>query len=220
MVGPRAGERVLRIGARVGGVEEGENEESSAARRVSAEDKKGLERLARYALRPALAQNRLRVSAEGKVVWELKRMWSDGTSHFAFEPVDFLSKLAALVFPPRTHRIRYHGVWARRSKLRDRVRPKALESAVSETEGCAHGEADAHPRHRRRRYSWSKLLARVFAADVLECPRCHSKEMQQIAVITQADAIRRILTSVGMAADSPKLSPARSWGQGELFDAA
>ena len=111
MVGPRAGQRLLRIGAIVGGSESRANEEPFSAqgmtpgygfsvhavRRVSADDKSGRERLARYALRPAVAQNRLKLLPDGNVLWELKRTWSDGTRHFVFEPLDFLSKLAALV---------------------------------------------------------------------------------------------------------------------------
>ena len=80
-----------------------------AARRVSAHDRTGLARLARYVTRPSLAQNRLKLLPNGNVLLELKRVWSDGTRAVQFEPLDFLAKLAALVFPPRTHRIRYQG---------------------------------------------------------------------------------------------------------------
>ncbi len=39
--------------------------------------------------------------------------WRDGTTHVAFEPVDFVARLAALVPPPRFHLVRYHGVLRR-----------------------------------------------------------------------------------------------------------
>jgi len=38
---------------------------------------------------------------QGKVRYELKIPYRDGTTHIIFEPVDFISKLAALVPKPR-----------------------------------------------------------------------------------------------------------------------
>ena len=66
---------------------------------------------------------------------------------------------------------------------------------------------------------WATLLKRCFAVDCLECARCHSR-MQRIALITKPDAIRKILSSVGLPADSPRPAPSRWLVQQELFDAA
>ena len=79
---------------------------------VSARDRTGLERLARYAGRPPLATDRLSRLPDGRLLYRLKRRWPDGTSHIIFEPVDFVAKLAALVPPPRFNSVRYHGVLA------------------------------------------------------------------------------------------------------------
>ena len=43
---------------------------------------------------------------------QLKRAWSDGTTHLLFEPVEFLEKLAALTPRPAINLILYHGVLA------------------------------------------------------------------------------------------------------------
>jgi hypothetical protein len=59
-----------------------------------------LEQLCRYLLRPPLAQDRLRLRADGRVLVELKTVWRDGTSHFLFEPIEFLEKLAAIIPRP------------------------------------------------------------------------------------------------------------------------
>ena len=39
-------------------------------------------------------------------------MWRDGTSHFLFEPIKFLEKLAALTPRPVVNVLVYHGVLA------------------------------------------------------------------------------------------------------------
>ncbi len=49
-----------------------------------------LERLCRYALRPPVGQDRRQLTPDGKAVLELKRRWTDGTTHRVFEPVELL----------------------------------------------------------------------------------------------------------------------------------
>src|SRR5882672_9550947 len=68
---------------------------------VPAADRPRLEQLCRYLLRPAVAQDRLRLLADGRVVLTLKTAWADGTRHLVFEPLELLEKLAALTPRPR-----------------------------------------------------------------------------------------------------------------------
>jgi hypothetical protein len=49
---------------------------------------------------------------------------------------------------------------------------------------------------RRRWVPWAMLLLRVFAIDVMACPRCDSR-MQRIAVIQQPKVIAAILDCLG-----------------------
>lgn len=56
-----------------------------------------LERLCRYIARPAISEKRLSLTSAGKVRYELKTPYNDGTTHVFFEPLDFMGKLAALV---------------------------------------------------------------------------------------------------------------------------
>jgi hypothetical protein len=59
-----------------------------------------LERLCRYALRPPVGQDRLQLTPDGAVVLELRRRWTDGTTHLVFDPVELLERLAALTPAP------------------------------------------------------------------------------------------------------------------------
>ncbi len=45
---------------------------------VDGTDRERLEQLCRYLLRPAVAQDRLRLTEDGRVVLELKTAWADG----------------------------------------------------------------------------------------------------------------------------------------------
>ena len=51
-----------------------------------------LEPLCRYITRPAIAEQRLSLTNQGKVRYELKTPYRDGTTHVIFEPVDFIAK--------------------------------------------------------------------------------------------------------------------------------
>ena len=82
-----------------------------------------LERLCRYITRPAISEKRLSLTDHGKVRYELKTPYRDGTTHVIFEPVDFIAKLAALVPKPRVNLTRFHGVFAPNSKHRALVTP-------------------------------------------------------------------------------------------------
>ena len=45
--------------------------------------------MGKYILRPPLAHGRLTLGGDGRVFWELKRPYDDGTTHLAFEPLAF-----------------------------------------------------------------------------------------------------------------------------------
>ena len=85
---------------------------------VHRNDRKGLEDLCRYGLRPPLAQGRLSRAADGTVLYQMKRRFSDARHVLRFEPQAFLARLCALVPPRRFHRVRYAGVIAPHSRGR------------------------------------------------------------------------------------------------------
>jgi len=148
---------------------------------------------------PPLAAERLSQSADGRLIYQLKQRWRDGTTHVGFEPLELLEKLAALVPPPRVNLVRYHGVLAPASRHRARVVPagKAEDTptpgpGIPTSRGaCAGEEEPPIPRHPRN-YSWAELMRRVFEIDVLECPRCR-RRMRILAAIVTPGAIRAIL---------------------------
>jgi hypothetical protein len=167
--------------------------------RIAAHDRKGLERLARYMLRPPLAKDRIERLGDGRYRIRLKKPWRDGTTDLVLDGVELVGRLAALVPPPRAHLTRYFGVFAPRAKLRGLVVP------ARNAEADCHAPASAEPRdesvpHPERRYSWAKLLARVFAVDVLACPRCSSR-LQRVEWCTHPTRITAVLAATGPPED-------------------
>jgi hypothetical protein len=156
--GPRAGQRIARLGDRIDAdaVESFEGERCARVAGVSlhanvsvpARDRKRLERLCRYVARPPLATERLSRLADGRLLYRLKRRWRDGTTHVVFEPLELLERLVALIPPPRANQIRYHGVLApascwRAAVTRDR-RPAPEAPDAGEVAAPPLGPALAH----------------------------------------------------------------------------
>ena len=79
---------------------------------AKAHQRQKLERLCRYISRPAVSEQRLSLTPNGNVRYQLKTPYRDGTTHVIFEPLDFIARLAALVPKPRVNLTRFHGVFA------------------------------------------------------------------------------------------------------------
>jgi len=196
-----------------------------AATTVTAADRDGLERLARYVHRPPLAYGRLHPLDHGDLAFALKTPWDDGTTHLVFTPLEFIGRLAALTPPPRLHLIRYHGVLAPHAADRALIVPSASHAPEDDAHPGVgptpekNAPPNAHPAPPRSTpMTWARLLARVFLADALLCPRCGAR-MQWVAALTDPDSIRTYLAGVGLPVDPPPIAPSRPPTQQELdFD--
>lgn len=200
VMGPKAGQRQMRLfGAPAR--EEPENGklknaygfDLDASVRIPANDRKRLEKLLRYTLRPPLSRSRLEKLQDGRYRIALKKAWNDGTSHIVLDGVELVGRLAALVPPPRAHLTRYFGVFAPRSKARPEVVPKPKSGASADND-CKHDPTTEQ--EWQRRYSWSQLLARVFTIDVLVCPKCSSR-MQRVEWCLRPERIQAALKATG-----------------------
>ena len=56
-------------------------------------------------------------------------------------------------------------------------------------------------------YPWPQLMARIFQIDVLACPRCGAKR-RILAAIDAPEAIRKILSFLGLPTRAPPVTPA------------
>src|SRR5262249_26402154 len=79
---------------------------------AAGEDRRRLEQLCRYLLRPPIAQDRLTLLPDGTVVVLLKAPWRYGTTALRFAPLPPLARLAALTPRPRIDVLLYPGILA------------------------------------------------------------------------------------------------------------
>jgi hypothetical protein len=228
--GPRRGCRVVRVRGPTADIDafvmgrlcaqvEGYN--LQAATRVGANDRQGLERMARYLARPPIATDRLSQLYDGRLELRLKRPWRDGTTAFLFTPHELIERLVAQVPRPRAHLTRYHGVLAPAFAARAQIVPggNAGQAEVERVAKTDEVEGAKKPRQPGR-FPWASLIWRVFLKDVLECARC-SGRMEIVAAATSPAGIVRILEHMGLPSVAPAVHPPRPPPQVELpFDAS
>jgi len=126
---------------------------------TKANEREKLERLCRYITRPPVSTKRLSMTRNGRVRYELKTPWRNGTTHVIFEPLDFISRLVSLVPKPRVNLTRFHGVFAPNSKYRAKVTPA---SRGKRKKSYSADEADQSAAEKRASMTWAKRLKRVF----------------------------------------------------------
>jgi len=121
--GPDAGQPWRRLGDRV---EPMEPEESDTRRKAEApsrcvreggmslhadvsmpgSDRRRIERLGRYILRPPVTLDRLEAHLDGRLAYRFKTPWRDGTTHVPMERHELLERFASyyvISLPPRKH---------------------------------------------------------------------------------------------------------------------
>jgi hypothetical protein len=99
----------------------------------------------------------------------------------------------------------YHGVLAPRARWRSQVvryaRPAPAGIALTR-------EVTPRPASLTHAWTWAALMRRVFALDVLACPRCGGR-LRVIATVQDPAVVRAILAHLGLTPgpDSPGPAP-------------
>jgi hypothetical protein len=186
------GEPEWKLKARVNGFD------LEATTVVRAEDRERLENLARYLLRPPLADRRVRLLPADQVALELKSPWKDGTRWISMSADTFLERLASLVPRPRTNQVLYRGVLAAHSARRPHVVP----------------QPDDDERHRPKNATFCELMKHGLGVDILACPCGH--RMKYVATIFDKKGLARLLRAKGLPHHLEPIRPARGPPQGEF----
>jgi len=168
---------------------------------TKANERTKLERLCRYITRPAVSTNRLSMTRNGRVRYELKTPWRNGTTHVIFEPLDFISRLVSLVPKPRVNLTRFHGVFAPNSKCRALVTP--AKRGRGKTVKALNVQT---PAEKRASVTWAQRLKRVFNIDIETCCECGGN-VRIIASIEDPAVIQKILAHLDDNAISAITAP-------------
>ena len=173
--------------------------------RFEPEDKKTLEKVARYLLRPPLSLARMTYTkGDDEVVYQRKAKGGRPGEEERIDALDFLARVIAHIPPPRTHQIRYMGHYSNVSRGRRRKGKEEPLTPGHTRESEVDGLTDAERRARRR--EWARLIRRVYEVDPLVCEKCGG-EMQIISVILEHKVIRKILGHLAGRGITPGRDP-------------
>jgi len=143
-----------------------------------------------------IAPMNLQTTSQGPQSPRLQTPYRDGTTQVAFEPVDFVARLAALVPKPRVNLTRYHGVLAPNHRWRGLVTPTKRGRGVKSISNAeVRSSAERHAARACPALSgmtWAQRLKRIFSIDIEVCSRCGGS-VKVIACIQDLDIIDRIL---------------------------
>ncbi len=171
--------------------------------RVSAAERGRLEKLVRYTAWGPISNERLRELPDGRLAYDLKRVWADGTRALVFSPGELLERLMPLVPLPRKHQVLYYGVLAPNAILREAVVASACGGRKKKVEGQS------------KNYTWAQLMERAFGHQLLICPVCGGPR-RVLEVVTDRETIRAILRKHGLSSELPEPAPAKPNPQLEL----
>jgi putative transposase len=136
----------------------------------------------------AVSEQRLSLTESGNIRYELKTPYRNGTTHIIFEPLDFISKLAALVPVPRVNLTRYHGIFAPHHAHRPEI-----VNTTDKKQTNAQAEDVKTETEKRARMTWAQRLKRVFDIDIKVCEACGGP-VKIIACIEDQNVINQILS--------------------------
>lgn len=153
--------------------------------RISPNDDKAMENLARCIIRTSFSQARMKyLDQEGAVVYTGK----DGTTNKVFPAMEWLAAMCRHIPDRGEQMVRYYGYYSnvargkRQKEGKDNAVPFILEPQENE---------------KYYRKSWARLIQKIHKADPLIYPKCQGK-MQVISPIDDRQVIRAILEHLGL----------------------
>jgi hypothetical protein len=151
------------------------------------------------------------------IAYRMKRPLPGGRTHLHFTGLELLRKLTALVPPPRSNLVRFHGVFAPGARLRAALAPvpASAPGAPGEPAVAVHvTPVPAASSARTPRLDWAGLLQRTFALDVFLCTRCGGRR-RVLAYLTSPPVVRAILAHVGESTQVAPVAAAQGPPHGE-----
>jgi len=226
--GPNAGRYVTKIGSGFGYGEETPLIKGSrccslngfslhANTSINSLQRDRLYKLIEYIARGPVSNKRLEITKAGLVKLELKTPWSNGTTHLLFSKEEFLEKLTALIPPPRTHLVKWSGIFRSNSPVRSKIVLKPEVKKGFQFRDDCNSNSENQNKPRQKNHAWSAMLARVFKIDVTHCSHCDGK-LHSIAALMAREEIIRYLTHIGIDPDPPQRAPPKCWQLKADFD--
>jgi hypothetical protein len=149
-------------------------------------------------------------SSGGQLLYELPHPRRDSSTHLLLDPLELIEKLSVLIPSPRFHLLRFHGLLAPHATGRAQSLPRgrATEDQDGGPAGAGRGGAvaGAPAAAGSAGFAWAPLMKRIFALDVLLCPRCGRRRRIE-GVYSSGPRLRALLARLGLSERSARPPP-------------
>jgi hypothetical protein len=173
--------------------------------RITASDNKAREAIAQYMARCPVSLNKIIYEPfKGKVIFKTKYNKYFKENLKVYDADEFIARLAQHIPLPKIRLIRYFDLYSSKSRGKwkdwDHVSRLAPDGWKEQNEVEIQDEEKeiADPiggddiAAKKSKSTWARLIAKIYEADPLTCPRCNS-EMKVLAVIIDPYEIKKIL---------------------------
>ena len=152
-------------------------------------------RLAQYIIRSPFSLEKMQFNRASQTVIYRSEMNQKIHRNFEiFTPTDFIAAITQHIPDKSFQLVRYYGWYS--NKMRGQRYIRAAQKAPTGAGKSVIDVSDYEPR-RIPSAKWCELIKKVWEADPLLCPNCHSK-MRIIALINESEIIERILRHLGL----------------------
>jgi hypothetical protein len=158
----------------------------------------GRELLLRYCARPPIALGRLSKLPDGRIAYRLKKPWRPDQTHVVFTPLEFLARVAALVPPPRSPLIRFHGAFAAHARDRPRV-VVAGPSQPPPTSAGSAGQSSPEGSSSEAAVAGAKVTQQSATPSPLATPAEHPSTPQSAEAVVPAPPEPHLITRIDWA---------------------
>jgi hypothetical protein len=166
--------------------------------RIAADDRKGLENLARYIVRNPFSLEKITYNEDtGTVIYRSKHNHNTKRNFEVFAAEDFIGAITQHIPDKFFQNIRYYGWYSNKSRGQ---RKQAEDEAEASGQKADAGEVIDVREHQPRRIPskhWRELIKKVWEVDPLCCPKCQA-EMKVVALIDCPNLIRHILEHLNL----------------------
>ena len=145
--------------------------------------------MARYLVRPPVAQDRVEMTTDGRVLLRIPAGPGTGEDVLFLDPFEWIHRITTQIPDPRYHLVRYAGAYANRCRKQYRREGHGVRVVPAGTDDRSLPVGRA---------SWARLLRKVFEVEPLSCPSCGA-EMRVISVITEPAVVDRIRRHLEMS---------------------
>ena len=152
--------------------------------RIKKADRRGREKLVRYAARPPFSEKQMTLLPDGSIRFELRTPTKSGQRQVNFHPVQFLRRIAWQIPPPYTNMVRYFGVFAATHTCRNTVVPRNLSLKL----------VQPPDETRVYRVPWAILLAKIYDLDAEACPKCGGT-LKPVSAVTEKNQAKKAIES-------------------------